>query len=149
MEQKAERAAACAEEEGPPQSPVSRVHACLCSHNSAPAYRQNSIRLASGHASAIRQEPMLQFSTQARSGSQRVVVLYMVMRGRFVPQSSHARLVACLLVTDRRSSTRADGRSFLLCFVRPGYASASHQIMTNRSGFAPFGTVLVIHEVKK
>ena len=40
---------------------------------------------------------------------QRILVLYVVMRGRFVPQSSHARLFAGLLVTDRRSSTRADG----------------------------------------
>ena len=68
-----------------------------------------SVRLASGHASAIRQEPMFQFSRQARPGSQRIVVLYVVMRGRFVPRFSHARLFAGLLVADRGSSTRADG----------------------------------------
>ena len=48
-------------------------------------------------------------SRQARPGSQRIVVLYVVMRGRFVPRSSHARLFAGLLVADRGSSTRADG----------------------------------------
>ena len=108
MEPQRERAEACAEEEEPLRL-VSKVHACLCSHGSAPACRPNSIRLASGHASAIRQEPMFQFSRQARPGSQRIVVLYVVMRGRFVPRFSHARLFAGLLVADRGSSTRADG----------------------------------------
>jgi len=55
MEPQTERAGAGAEEEEP-RTLVSKVHACLCSHGSAPACRPNSIRLASGHASAIRQE---------------------------------------------------------------------------------------------
>ena len=41
------------EEEEEPRTLVSKVHACLCSHGSAPACLPNSIRLASGHASAI------------------------------------------------------------------------------------------------
>jgi hypothetical protein len=55
----------------------------------------NSIRLASGHASAIRQELIFQISKQDRA--------------RFMPQSSHARLFAGLVVPVRGSSTRADG----------------------------------------
>jgi hypothetical protein len=69
----------------------------------------NSIRLASGHASAIRQELIFQISKQDRAGSRRIVVLYVVLRARFMPQSSHARLFAGLVVTVRGSSTRADG----------------------------------------
>ena len=40
--------------------------------------------------------------------STRIIVLYVVMRGRLVPRSSHARLSAGLLVADRDSSTRAN-----------------------------------------
>jgi hypothetical protein len=42
------------------------------------------------------------------------------------------------------SPPRSDG---FLRLLRP--AMLAHQIMTNRSGFAPSGTVVVSHEVKK
>ena len=68
-----------------------------------------SIRLASGHASAIREETMFQCSGRARPGSRRIVVLHVVMRGRFMPRSSHAHLCAGLVVAHLSSSTPADG----------------------------------------